>query len=97
MASVDADSTKNLTRVGKTKHFPNISAVVNEGGSFALGIEFHIAELMKFMSKVCTCLYPRKLPTMKKKWYWILDVSRLTTQKQTLGFAQSWIRICAVL
>ena len=52
VASVDADSTKNLTRVGKAKHFPNISTVVDEGGSFALGIMFHIAELMKLMSKV---------------------------------------------
>ena len=97
MASVDADSTKNLTRMAKPEHFPDISAVADERGSFTLSIMFHIAELVEFMTKVGTCLHPRELSTMKEKWCWILNVSWFTTHKQTLGLALCWIRICTVL
>ena len=61
----------------------------------AISIMLQIAELMQFISNVGTCLHPRKLPSIKKKWK--LDVSRFTTQKQTHCFALKWIRICTAL
>ena len=48
-------------------------AVGNEECSCALGIVFHIAELVELMSKVGTCLPPRELSAMKKKSFWILE------------------------
>ena len=49
------------------EHIPDLSAVVDEGGSLHLGVHVHVAILVEFMAQVCRMGDPGQVPPIQLK------------------------------